>query len=336
MPSFLIVRLGALGDIVHALPLAAALRDHWPEARIDWVVEARHRALLDLVEGLDGVITFDSRAVVAGDGWVGIARQLRPRKYDVVLDAQGLIKSAAVARAAGGARTIGFAREHLREPLARALYSETVTPRSGTHVVHKNLALLRALGVEVQTPRFRLRHDPPSMRVRAAIGEVGGAFAVVNPGGGWPNKRWPADRFGAVAAAVRARAGLPALVLWGPDDRARANEVVAASQGAARLAPETSLADVVALVRAAALVVAGDTGPLHLAAAVGAPIVGIYGPTDPARNGPWSADDECVSRHAVCECYHLRRCRAARWCLDDVQPGEVVEAIGRRLARVGI
>ena len=103
----------------------------------------------------------------------------------------------------------------------------------------------------------------------------------------------------------------------------------------ARRAPQTAIADIVALVGRARLVVSGDTGPLHLAAAVGAPIVGIYGPTDPARNGPVSPDDVCVSRHDVCECSHLRRCRAARWCLETVTVDEVMRAVDRRLARVG-
>jgi lipopolysaccharide heptosyltransferase I len=332
MPSFLVVRLGALGDIVHALPLAAALREHWPGGTVDWVVERRHRALLDLVTGLDAVITFDSRALAASEGWIGVARRLRERHYDVVFDAQGLMKSAALARAAGGTRTIGFAREHLREPLARALYSEVVTPAGARHVVDKNLSLLGAVGVAPGRPAFPFREDPPGEAVLAAIGEAGRPFAVINPGGGWPNKRWPPERFGAVAASLRERHGLSSLVLWGPGDRTLADEVVAAAHGIARLAPPTSLPDVLALLRHASLVVSGDTGPLHLAAAVGTPVVGVYGPTDPARNGPWAADDVCVSRHDVCECFHLRRCRAARWCLDSVTPHEVAEAVERRLA----
>jgi lipopolysaccharide heptosyltransferase I len=331
--SFLIVRLGALGDIVHASPLVAAIAARWPGARIDWVVERKHRAVLDLVAGLDQVVEFASRRLGGAPGWAGTVRRLRAARYDVVLDAQGLLKSATLARAAGGSRTVGFAPTALREPAARAFYSEVVDPTGTTHVVAKNLALLRAVGIEAPVVRFPLRRDPESVPVRDAVEAVGGRFAVLNPGGGWPNKRWPPERFGAVAGELARRHGLPSLVLWGPGDESLADAVVSASGGAARRAPRTTIADILALVRRARLLVSGDTGPLHLAAAVGTPIVGIYGPTDPARNGPVDAADQCVSRHDVCECYHLRKCRAARWCLETVMVGEVVEAIGRRLAR---
>jgi lipopolysaccharide heptosyltransferase I len=331
--SFLIVRLGALGDIVHASPLVAALAARWPDASIDWVVERKHRPVLDLVTGLRRVVEFESRRFGAAPGWGGTTRGLRAARYDAVFDAQGLIKSATLARAAGGVRTIGFATGALREPAARGFYSETIDPAGTTHVVEKNLALLRAVGIDAPAVRFPLRRDPPRAALRQAIDEVGGGFAVLNPGGGWPNKRWHPERFGAVAAETAQRHGLPSLVLWGPGDEALADAVVAASAGAARRAPQTTIADIVALVGQARLVVSGDTGPLHLAAAVGTPIVGIYGPTDPARNGPISPDDVCVSRHDGCECYHLRKCRAARWCLETVTVDEVVRAIGRRLAR---
>jgi lipopolysaccharide heptosyltransferase I len=331
-PSFLIVRLGALGDIVHASPLVAAIAARWPDARIDWVVERRHRAVLDLVTGLHQVVEFASRRLGGAPGWAGTVRTLRAARYDVVLDAQGLLKSATLARAAGGARTVGFATSALREPAARAFYSEVVEPAGTRHVVEKNLALLRAVGIEAPQVRFPLRRDPESAAVREAIEGVGGRFAVLNPGGGWPNKRWPADRFGAVAVELARRHGLPSLVLWGPGDEALADAVTAGSGGSARRAPRTTIADIVALVRRARLLVSGDTGPLHLAAAVGTPIVGIYGPTDPARNGPLAASDLCVSRHGVCECYHLRRCRADRWCLDAIGADEVIQAVGRRLA----
>ena len=332
MPSFLVVRLGALGDIVHALPLAAALRARWPDALVDWIVESRHRALLDLVTGLDAVVTFDSRAVATSDGWIGAARRLRPRHYDVVFDAQGLIKSAAVARAAGGTRTVGFAREHLREPLARAFYSDVVAPAGATHVVQKNLSLLQAVGLAAGRPVFPLRDDPPVPGLKAAIDAVGRPFAVINPGGGWPNKRWPAERLGMVSAALMERHRMPSLVLWGPGDRALADEVVAASHGAARLAPQTTLADVVALLRAASLLVSGDTGPLHLAGAVGTPIVAIFGPTNPARNGPWDGSDISLSRFGDCVCHYQRRCRRVRGCIEDITVDDVRGAIDRRLA----
>jgi lipopolysaccharide heptosyltransferase I len=327
----LLVRLGSLGDLVHALPVAAAIKAEQPEARLDWLADARHRSFLDLVPVVDGRLAIDTRSVRGQCGWPAVVRELRSRRYDAALDVQGLLKSAALARLSGARRVIGFARAYLREPLAVHAYSETVDPRGAVHVVDKNLACAAALGVPAAAPRFPLTTPPPSPEVAAVVEAAGPAFAALNPGAAWPNKRWPADRFGALARRLADRHGLASIVLWGPGERGLAEAVSAAAGGAARLAPPTSVGDLLALLARAAIVVAGDTGPLHLAAALGTPVVGIYGPTDPRRNGPWDPRDRVVSRRAACACFHKRRCRAPRWCLDDVSVEEVVEEVSVRL-----
>jgi lipopolysaccharide heptosyltransferase I len=324
----LIVRLSALGDIVHAVPMAVALRRAQPEARIDWLVDRRHAGVLDLFPVADRVIAVDPSGPWRAT--VGVVRALRASGYDVVFDAQGLLKSAVLARFAGGRRTIGFAREALREPPAVRFYTETIAPDQDQHVARWNLRLLRAIGVEDD------RIEMPAPRVASSVADdvaaaVGTRYGIVNPGAGWPNKQWPPDRLGAVAAAVQQSRGLPWVVVWGPGEEALARRVEEASGGAAMLAPATTLADLMALVQRAAVVVAGDTGPIHLAAAAGTPVVGVYGPTNPARNGPWSPEDVCVSRFAACRCHHKRRCTAPAWCLGDVSVGEVVAAVERRL-----
>jgi lipopolysaccharide heptosyltransferase I len=325
--NILIVRLGALGDVVHAIPAVAALRLAFPAARIDWVVEERHREIVDLVTAVDGVIAVDTRTLAA---WQTAVAMLRQTSYDVALDLQGLLKSAVLARASGAARVIGFSIWHLREKTARPFYSTTGPGESG-HVIRKNLALLRALGVETDAIAFPLA--PIASDALAALrASVPDRFALINPGAAWPNKRWAADRFGEVAAFLRAERGLTPVVLWGPGEDALARSVVDRSSGAARLAPPTRVRDLVALAREAALLVSGDTGPLHIATAVGTPSVGLFGPTDPARNGPWSADDLVVSRYDECGCHYDRRCHEAAWCLDDIPATEVCAAVQRRLA----
>jgi lipopolysaccharide heptosyltransferase I len=326
----LIVRLGALGDIVHALPVLASLRRQWPAAAIDWLVERRHAPLLELAPDVTTRVVFDRDRMWGEHGWVRTLRALRRRQYDLVLDVQGLLKSAVLARGTGATAVYGFARGHARERLAAALYTMPVDPRGARHVVHRNLAIARAAGA---APRleFPLRRPVPGARVAEAIAEAHGPFVLLNPGGGWPNKQWPAERFGVLAARVRRAVGWPVLVLWGPGEPALAEKVVAAASGTAQMAPETSLHDLVALIAAAGLVVAGDTGPLHIAAALGVPVVGIFGPTDPARNGPWSPADAVVSRSAACSCFHQRRCHDRRWCLADVSVEEVQEAVEGRL-----
>lgn len=366
--NVLLVRLGALGDIVHAIPAAAALRRAYPRARIEWLVDARHREMVELVTVLDRVVTVDAPSVA---GWVRAVRQLRAATYDVALDLQGLMKSAVFARASGARRVIGFSIWHLREKTARPFYSEVGTERPPTgaelppeggspdlrssglrlqaedqpgalrqagrledHVICKNLRLLQTLGIQSSAIEFPLREWPSLVMqdVRREIGET--PFALVNPGAAWPNKQWPPGRFAAVAAFLREVRGMRSLVLWGPGEAPLAHAVVEASGGAATLAPPTRVRDLLELARSAALMISGDTGPLHIAAAAGTPIVAIFGPTDAARNGPFSGDDTVVQRYESCSCHYQRRCRRSNWCLADISVAEVTAAIQQRLSRV--
>jgi ADP-heptose:LPS heptosyltransferase len=170
----------------------------------------------------------------------------------------------------------------------------------------------------------------------SALGElharVSGHFALLNPGAGWPNKRWPPRAFGELAAFIRDACGLTPVVLWGPGEEALAGEVVAMSSGSAIVAPRTTVTDIVALAREAALVVSGDTGPLHIATAVGTPTVSLFGPTDPERNGPFDPRDIAVSRYDSCGCHYDRTCHQDPWCLAGVTVAEVCAAVKRRLA----
>ncbi|MBI2187406.1 MAG: glycosyltransferase family 9 protein [Acidobacteria bacterium] len=329
---FLIIRLGSLGDVVHGIPAAAALRQRYPQAQIDWLVDPRYIELLDLVESLDRRIPFDPRDLTRGRGTArATLRDLRRMRYDAVIDLQGLLKSAVLARLVSARRTIGLPRRYLREPLARLFYSEAPDAGAAPHVIDRGLALLRALDVIDPAVRFPLT-IPRTPAAALAAERVGSSeYALINPGAAWPNKRWPAERFGAAAAAVRAEVGLRSLVLWGPGERALADAVAAASSGAAVTAPETTIKDVVAVARGARVMVSGDTGPLHIAAAVGTPVVALFGPTFAERNGPWSPRDAVIARTDRCSCFYERRCRHAVPCIADIGVSEVVAAVGRCL-----
>ena len=322
----LIVRLGALGDIVHAVPAVAALQRALPAAEIDWVVEARHREIVDLVRGLRHRILIDTR-----DRWgrlIPVIRRLRSERYDVAIDLQGLVKSAVLARLSGARRVAGFERSALREPAAALFYTERHVTDDRQHVLRKNLALAAAV---VSPSPIEAAIEFPFDLART---ETPDAYAVLNPGAAWPNKRWPPPRFGSVAQWLHTRHGLRSVVLWGPGERPLADAVSAASAGAAEPAPPTTIADVLAIARGARLVISGDTGPLHLAAAVGAPVIGLYGPTTPARNGPWMPDDVTVSRYEGCECHYERRCRRTSPCIDEITVEDVQRAADERLARL--
>lgn len=330
--NILIVRLGALGDLVHTVPAAAALRRAFPDGGLDWIVEAKHAPFVELVDGIDRVVRLEGASLRA---WTGAVRELRPRQYDAALDFQGLMKSAVLARSSGARRVVGFSLWHLREKAARPFYSEVEGPDTPVHVIRKNLRLLAAVGVASAQIEFPLAAPVSALRDEVVAEAAGRPIALVNPGAAWPNKRWPAERFGEVCSFLHDVRGLQPYVVWGPGEEELARAVSEASNGAARVAPATAVPDLLALCRAAALMVSGDTGPLHIAAAAGTPAVGIFGPTDPARNGPWSAADVSVSRYAVCRCSYARRCRRASPCLADISVAEVAAAIQRRLGPGG-
>jgi lipopolysaccharide heptosyltransferase I len=328
-PRFLIVRLGSLGDVIHGIPVAAALRAQYPDARIDWMVDPAYVELLSLVPAVDRCVPLNPRASRAAV--IETIRELRRRRYGVAFDLQGLLKSAVLARLARARRTVGFSRRHLREPLARWFYTQTVEVPASGHVIEKNLALLTAVGVSADAKAFPLvvRRTPVMGIIDREFGDDG--YAVMNIGAAWPNKRWPPEQFGALAAALRDRRRIRSLVLWGPGEEALAAAAAAASSGAAAVAPATTITDVAAIMASAQLVVAGDTGPLHIAAAVGAPIVGLFGPTSAERNGPWSPRDVVISRFEQCRCSYQRACSAGARCIDSITVAEVVAAAERRL-----
>ena len=327
--SFLLVRLGSLGDVIHAIPTVAALRARFPEARIDWAVDPRYVPLLEMVSGIDSRIPVNTRRL---GGTTSTIADLRKVSYTAAIDLQGLLKSAMLTRAVRAQRTIGFARQHLRERTAAPFYTHRVDPALVQHVIFKNLALLEPLGSRDMRVSFPLE-IPYSENADAAVARLGGEpFAVLNPGAAWPNKRWPTDRFGAVANALRTRFGLRSLVLWGPGEQPLADEVALASDGAAVTAPGTSIVDLFALARRARVLISGDTGPLHIGGAVGTPLVALFGPTHAWRNGPWSPADIVISRTDGCSCLYRRRCRRKIACINDIQVAEVIEAVERRLA----
>jgi lipopolysaccharide heptosyltransferase I len=330
---FLIVRLGSLGDVVHAIPVAAALRQRFPHAHIDWMVDPRYVELLSLVECVDRSIAVDPRQLFRGrTGLFSIFRELRRTRYEAAIDLQGLLKSAALARLVGARCTIGFPREHLREPLARVFYTDTPDPGAAPHIIQKNLALLWPLDADTTRVLFPIR-IPRTATVDAVADRFGPTgYVLINPGAAWPNKRWPPQRFGSVAAQIQQDAGVRSLVLWGPGEQPLAAAVAAASGGAAEPAPPTTVPDVVGIARSARLMISGDTGPLHLAGAVGAPIVALFGPTYPERNGPWGARDITVSRVAQCVCRYERRCKRADPCINDITVDDVTAAVRQRLS----
>jgi lipopolysaccharide heptosyltransferase I len=297
-----IVKLSSLGDIVHALPVAAALRQTLPHGHLTWVVEHHEAALLRGNPAIDEVAIADTRGWrrLSGTGThavraVGaLLRQFRHRGFDVAVDLQGNLKSGVVTAATGAALRIGFTARRCREPLNALFTNRRVDPPpAARHVVDQHLALLGPLGVAMPDATFWLPRDPAAEAAMArALGDSGGRLVVLHPGSGQAAKRWASARFTELARRLRADAGAAVLILWGPSERESAEGIARAS--GARLAPATDLPALLALLRRTAVMVAADTGPLHVAAALGVACVGLYGPTDPARTGPYGTGHRVV------------------------------------------
>ena len=345
----LIVRLSSLGDVIHTIPVAVAIRRHYPDAVIDWVVDEAVAPLLAMVPVINNVFVLRSKNVSTISAWVGLRRELQLCNYDIAFDVQGLVKSALVARFSGATRVVGFSPSFLRESLAKWFYREEADPGSPIHVIERNLGILTALDIKDKSYEFPFELEDIGIedQVYACLGGRKEPFVLLNPNAAWANKCWPAKSFGAVAAYIRDQYGMPTVVVWNSfskEDEKRMKLVIASSDGAAVSAPPTTLVELASVIKMGALFISGDTGPLHIAGALGTPVVGIYGPSNPDRNGPWSSQDEVVSASDKCQCLKrypnkgaigvVRRCHNPTWCLDDVSVGDVCAAVDRILAGV--
>jgi heptosyltransferase-1 len=286
---FLIVRLTSLGDLVHTIPAVAALRATFPQATIDWAVDEHYLPLIQMVTCIQETIPLGrSLSSVAG-----CVRRLRRGHYTCALDLQGTYRSAVLAWLSGAPRRIGRTREATREPGAELFSNERVTP-TGRHIADMTVALAVHAGARPQPePQFPLRVAEDALRgAREKLAREGitGDYMVISPGGGWKSKCWPPDRFGALAAELLRRDGLRSVVNIAPGEEELSSEVVKAAikweNSPAPPVVSVSIQGLAALLVQARLVIAGDTGPLHLAAALGTRVVALFGATDAERNGP--------------------------------------------------
>ena len=291
-PRILIIRLSALGDVIHGLPLLCALRDHLPSAFLSWAVEGPAGDLLEGHTALNQLIRLPRGWLKSPRKVWELGRRLRKCRFDIAVDAQCLTKSALLSRLSGAPRRIGYQGVDGRE-LSRWLNNELVGP-TATHVIDRNLQLLVPLGIENPRVRFQVPQrdtDADHVRDYLASRHIDHRFAVFHPGASWRSKLWPAERYAAVARHLSVEHGLPVLVTWGnPRERLMAQRLVDVARGPAGLAPALSVGQLSSLFRMAYLFIASDTGPLHLAVAVRTPSVGLYGPTPHRRNGPYGPE----------------------------------------------
>jgi ADP-heptose:LPS heptosyltransferase len=295
------------------------LKERFPQATIAWAVEQQAAPIVAACRAVDRVIVVPKKFMGSpATGWK-VRGELTSLKIDVAIDPQGLSKSASLGWLSQAPRRIGFGRPAGRE-ISPWLNNELVEPRH-LHMVDRYLELLRPLGIESPRVEFGLKGDDNAQDwVAGWLKSVGiaGPFAVVNPGAGWDSKRWPAERLGAVANHLAQHWKLPTVVVWaGMKERAWAEEIVSIAPRHAKLAPPTSLRQLTAVLRAARLMVASDTGPLHLAAAVDTPSVGLFGSTSREACGPYG--EGCLSIQRALDRSHSRKRRgASNWAVREI------------------
>ncbi len=290
----LIVRLTAMGDVVHGLPVASALREHFPKAMIAWAVEGRAAELIEGHPDLDQIIRLPRRWWRSVSDVRSLRRQLRDLHFEVAIDLQCLTKSALVAWLSGAPRRLGAGGTDGRE--LSKWWNNELTNCDTSHVVDHYLQILKPLGINEPGVRFRMAARDEDLQFAeqtlANASLLASRFAILNPGAGWPSKIWPAERYGEVAQHLRRVHGIQSLAVWGGDEeRPLAETIVATSGGAAVLAPPTTLLQLAALARQARLFVSSDTGPMHLAVAVDTPTISLHGTSRSEWCGAYGPDN---------------------------------------------
>ncbi len=338
---FLVVKFSSLGDIVHCLPSVAQLRKAFPHAEIDWLIERKNKTVVD-ISGLDvRLIPVDTYQWRNSPG-IGSAKEiaefvwaLRTDGYDCTIDFQGLLKSAFFGYLSGAPIRIGWERDFLKESVSRFFYTEVVTPRR-IHIIDQQMELLKPLDIDPNWETEVPVRAPEQARTSVEQKLQGMKdYVVINPGGNWPTKCWEPERYGALAQRLM-NDGIPVLVTWGPGEESLVRRLVNAAGPGIRQIP-TTLEELVALCEKARLFVGGDTGPMHLAAAVGAPIVSIFGPTSSDRNGPFRREDIVIERRLPCRpCYEREKCPLEHLqCMVDITVDHVYEGCRKRLSLAG-
>jgi lipopolysaccharide heptosyltransferase I len=325
MDRFLIIRLSSLGDIIHSLPAYAALRNNFPEAKLIWIVEKKGTHILKYVPGIDEIV------VVGENGW---RRKIR-NKNQTAIDFQGLFKSGLIAFISGAKKRIGFNRKNLKEPLASLFYTDSPNQISeDEHVISKNLSLLTAIGIKEEEYEFPLQLPEGLIKSVAEITRGLGfdknkKLVLLNVGAAWETKRWSPDGWTETWNLLK-KDGLFPLLLWGNEAEKRIARTVSAATGIS-IAPFLPVPEVMALIKQSSLLISGDTFALQVACALKVPVVAIFGPTNPKRNGPFRPEDRAVFHELDCSLCYKRTCRTME-CLKKITPEEVA-AMARELLR---
>ncbi|HLZ34575.1 MAG TPA: lipopolysaccharide heptosyltransferase II [Nitrospira sp.] len=338
MPDYrriLLIKPSSLGDIVHAMPTLAALRRAYPSATVTWLVKRQWSDLVERIDGVDRVWAVDQGM----KGWLSQVSALRAARFDVAVDLQGLFRSAAMGWLSGAPHRVGFANAREGSPW---WYNQRVpVPTVDMHAVDRYLLVAKAMGAIVPGPvEFRFRtpqadHDRIDQLLREAGVATESRWVAMNVSARWPTKRWPSASFAALADRLVAEGFGPVLFMGGPDERedvAAVREMMKA--GSFDLSGALPVGLLPAFLSKAALLITNDSGPMHIAAAVGTPVVALFGPTSPVRTGPYGPNHAVLTHKIPCSPCFRRSCRNAikLECLNLVSPEQVMAAVRTQLA----
>ncbi len=341
--KILIVKLSAIGDVIHTLPALNAIRRKWPDAHITWLVEEAAADLLIGHPALDRVLVCRRkrwiRRIRAGRVAHSLGeirrfvKRLRAVDYDLVLDFQALLKSALWVALARAPRKVGFDRglEHMEQSY-RVLTERVPPPSMEVHALRRGMMLLQAIGIPADRVEYRIPVTGMHRRQAAELLKSRGAgkrphLVAVNPVAKWETKLWPAAAFAATADRLITDRGVDLVFTGGPEDRQAVEDILRGmKRRAVNLAGETSLLSLAALYERADIVISTDTGPMHLAAAVGTPVVALFGPTAPWRTGPYGPGHQAVRTAVACSPCFKRSCPDPV-CMTRIAPDRVLAAV---------
>ena len=328
--QILLIKPSSLGDIVHAMPTCAAIRRAYPTARLTWLVKREWAGLVERIDGVDRVWPVKSTL----KGWLSQVPALRTEGFDLVVDLQGLFRSAAIGWFSGSPLFVGFANGREGSP---RFYSRCVTvPEAEMHAVDRYLLVAKAVGTaESGVPEFRFRIPPTDydevdrLLIRAGV-TPGTSWVAMNVSARWPTKRWPAASFAEVADRLQQEGYGVVAMIGGPDERADVAEVKGMMKTPAiDLAGATAVGLLPALLSRASMLITNDSGPMHIAAAVGTPVVALFGPTSAVRTGPYGVGHDVLTGKVPCSPCFSRTCHNTLplECLRLVSPQQVLSAV---------
>ncbi|MBI3599382.1 MAG: lipopolysaccharide heptosyltransferase I [Nitrospinae bacterium] len=345
----LIVKLGSIGDVVHALPVLRTIRHNLPDAYIAWIIEDRAKEILNGNKDINNVITVDTKkwrkrlSISTLKEIFSIIKTLREDKFDIAIDLQGLIKSGVISILSGAKTIIGFDSKNCREYLNVLFTNKKISPSDkDVHVVDINLSLLKPFGFKEIKKEFSLSHSPEDdeyinefftknkLQLIHSMGAPKPLIAI-NPAAGWKTKEWGIKNYAELCERIVKEMDADVMLTWGPGEDAMVKGVIASMSYNPLAAPPTSLRQLIALLRRCRLFVGGDTGPLHIAAALKIPTVAIYGPSNPLRNGPYGDGHIIVHKEIECSGCYKRNCDILK-CMKMISVEEVFSAVNRQLS----